>query len=460
MKRAYLLLLLLFGACGDNGADDDVAPDAGPDAAPGDIAEQLAALDGVTVTETFPEFGLPDYRYFDLWFTEPLDHDDPGADTFQLYAALIHKDVGEPLVVYTGGYDAGFRVWQTEPAQLLESNQISLEYRFYGQSQPDTVPWSLLRVEQFAADEHDVLTKLATIYHGNTIGTGGSKGGEHAMQYAKLHPEDMDGVVAYVAPVITDIPDLRYDGITDRIGTDTCRAAVRAIARRTMEQHAAMETFASTTASFAVAGVAHATETAIVEEEFGYWMTRGIGDCGSVPDAATASDAALWAFLEDTGPPAGYSDEELAVAGTQYIYQDMVQLGYPIWNHAYLDDLLAFSYEDWSAYLPAGEPIAYDPTEPRALADWIEHDAERIMMINGEWDPWGAGYPPIAPGRDAYAFTTPQGSHWSSGIYSLPTDQQSAAIEALRRWAGVGDRAMQVRPPVMPMGSNGRLLEK
>ena len=438
MRRLLLVPLLVVAACGDNLDAGGVGDDDGDDA-PADILDELASLDGVTVEEWEPFEPDPEVRYFRLTFTEPVDHDDPGAGTFELRAAIQHRDTAAPMVVYTSGYDIGATARPSEPAALLGANQLSLEYRFYGESRPETIPWPLLRIEQAAADEHDVLTKLATIYRGATIGTGGSKGGEHALEYMYLHPEDMDGVVAYVAPVITDFPDLRYDGILDRIGTDPCRTALRAAAREMLVRRAAMESRAGSLGPYTVVGVAHAVETAIVELEFSFWMTRGVNDCNAVPVAATATDAQLFAFLDETSSPGAYSDEELAWAGTQYIYQDAVELGYPVWNHESLDDLLVYSYEDWTAFLPPGEPVPYDPTHARALAAWVEDEAEHILVIGGEWDPWGAGYPPVAPGRDAYALTVTHGSHWSSGIYSLDTADQSLAIDALDRWTG-GDR--------------------
>ena len=43
----------------------------------------------------------------------------------------------------------------------------------------------------------------------------------------------------------------------------------------------------------------------------------------------------------EKGGPAGYADAIELSSGQQYIYQDQAQLGYPVWNHAYLDDLKA-----------------------------------------------------------------------------------------------------------------------
>jgi hypothetical protein len=442
-----ILALLLSSACGDNlaGEPDAGMVDAGPEA---DILVRLNALPGVMATEWQPPMGFPaepGYRYFDLWFTQPVDHDHPSAGTFPQYVALMHKDTTSPLVVYTSGYDASWRVSLTEPAEIVEGNQISLEYRFYGESHPATVDWTKLTVAQAQADEHAILTALATIYTGKKIETGGSKGGENAMEHMSLYPQDLDAVVAYVAPVITDKPDLRYATVLDDIGIPSCRTALRAVQRELLVRHAAMETRAAALDAYTIAGVAHATETAIVELEFSFWMTRGEAACGVVP-ATTASDAVLYKFLDDTGGPSGYDDDELRTSGYQYIYQDQLELGYPIWEHAHLDDLMQFSYEDWSAYLPT--PVTtYDPAAPRALAAYLAGSPHHVMHIGGEWDPWGAGYPTIATTGGSLDFRVPHGSHWSSGIYSLAPADRTLATNTLRAWAGLPPVATQRRPP-------------
>jgi hypothetical protein len=405
------------------------------------VLDQLNALPGVTATEwTPPAQGFtaePGYRYFDLTFTEPIDHAGD-AGTFELHAALMHADQAAPLVVYAGGYDLdGAARHLSEPAVLVGGNQVALEYRFYGGSIPDTgVPWPELRVAQWGADQHAIVSALASIYTGARIATGGSKGGENALEQDLLYPGDYDGVVAYVPPVITAYPDERYEGILDRIGTDSCRTALRAIARELLVRRDALQPKFAATATYDVAGIAHAYETAVVELEFSFWMTRGISDCDKVP-ATTDSDDALAQFLEDTSPPEGYDDASLAASGSQYIYQDHVELGYPVLDHQELDDLMMYSYEDWSAYLPPNQPTTYDPTLALQLSDWVTNDAQHVMLVGGQWDPWGAGYPPVAPGRDAYEYIAPQASHWSTFIATLSTDDQKAALVELAAWAHV-----------------------
>src|SRR5262245_45150783 len=95
-RRALLagVSTIVVAACGD---------DAQP---PVDIVGGLEAA-GVQVTEVFPDGAPPDIRYFDLWFTQPIDHGAPGGPTFGQYGALIHVDPDAPMVVYTSGYGAG-----------------------------------------------------------------------------------------------------------------------------------------------------------------------------------------------------------------------------------------------------------------------------------------------------------------------------------------------------------------
>lgn len=75
-----------------------------------DILDQLAALPDVTVTEWTPPADFtaePGYRFFDLTFTQPIDHDNPSAGTFVQHGYLMHADPDAPLVFYTSGYGAG-----------------------------------------------------------------------------------------------------------------------------------------------------------------------------------------------------------------------------------------------------------------------------------------------------------------------------------------------------------------
>ncbi|HEY5948394.1 MAG TPA: hypothetical protein VIV40_23015, partial [Kofleriaceae bacterium] len=289
-----------------------------------------------------------------------------------------------------------------------------------------------------------------TIYTGAKIQTGGSKGGENAMAHIHAYPDDLDGVVAYVAPVTTDLPDTRWTGYLDQIGIASCTQMLRDLAREMLVRRNALEPLVahSQSYSFSKATLDHAYETAVVELVFAFWMTRGEADCPAVP-ATTATDSALAAFLDATNPPIGYSDQLYAVLIQQFTYQMQAELGYPVWEHANLDDLMRFSYEDWSVYMPEGTAPTFTPTQPRALTSYLASNATHVMHIGGEWDPWGGGYPTIA-GTDAFDYRVSHGSHWSSGIYSLAPADHDAALATLKRWARVAMTKSAIRRAPVP----------
>src|SRR5262245_54095186 len=118
MRLGFAGLLLIFSAaCAENDAPDPT------------LLGQLNGLDGVRAEEWFPPDGFDaptGYRFFDLHVTVALDHEHPDGGKFEIYAALMHKDVDAPLVVHSGGYDVAFGRYLTEPARLLAANQVSL----------------------------------------------------------------------------------------------------------------------------------------------------------------------------------------------------------------------------------------------------------------------------------------------------------------------------------------------
>jgi hypothetical protein len=424
------LVLPLAAACGDNLDGFD-------------LLGELAALPGVEVVEVTPGEPNEGLRYFDLWFDQPIDHGAAGGPVFRTYGALIHVDADAPLVVYTSGYGAGRLRSRGEVATLVGGNQLSLEYRYYRDSIPTPPDWSKLDVAQASADIHHVVELVKPLYPGAWLNTGGSKGGETTLHSRYFYPDDFAGSVAYVTPVRLGNPDLRYSGILDRIGDPDCRIRLRAAQRELAVRRAAMIARAEAGGDdYAVLGVDYAVETAIVEVEWAFWQYRGFEDCDEVP-APTADDATLGQFLDDTSPPAAYADVELAANYGAFAYQAMTELGYPLIDHPHLEDLTVYDYQDLRPFLPAGvdgDALVFDPTFDQALLDWAATTADRVLIVDGEWDPWSGGAVTLAPDRDARRYVAPRASHGAS-IADLTDVDRSDAMSRLARWTGVSVRA-------------------
>jgi hypothetical protein len=422
---AVLATLAAAGACGGGGG--------------GDILDELAALPGTRVVEVTPPDAVPGVRYFDLWFEQPVDHAAAGGATFEQYGALIHVDPDAPMVVYTSGYGAGRLRRPSEVAALVGGNQLSLEYRYYRTSVPAPTDWSRLDVAQASADIHAVVERVKPLYPGAWLNTGGSKGGETTLHSRYFYPDDYAGSIAYVTPVRTANPDLRYGGILDRIGDPTCRDRLRAAQRAIMLRKAEMSARAQAAGdSYAILGVDYATEVSIIELEWAFWQYRGEAACGSIPDPA-APDAELGDFLDQTAPVDAYADPELADSYHAFTYQAMTQLGYPIIDHPHLADLVTVDYQDLRPFLPSGvdaAALALDPAFVTALLDWAATDADRVIIVDGEWDPWVGGAVTLAADKDARRYVVPHGSH-GSNLELLPDPERADALDRLERWAGV-----------------------
>ncbi|MGV9241532.1 S28 family serine protease, partial [Streptomyces nigra] len=181
--RWLLALTVLIGTLSTAGA----ATAAGPESGTADIKERLLSIPGMSLIEEKPYTG---YRFFVLNYTQPVDHRRPSKGTFQQRITVLHKDTARPTVFYTGGYSVSTTPRRAEPTQIVDGNQVSMEYRFFTPSRPEPADWSKLDIWQAASDQHRIFTALKKVYSKNWISTGGSKGGMTATYYERFYPKD------------------------------------------------------------------------------------------------------------------------------------------------------------------------------------------------------------------------------------------------------------------------------
>ena len=78
-----------------------------------DIVKQIRSLANVDVKQI----------EFEIVFTQPVDHQNPEAGTFEQRVWVTHKDFSKPVVLWLEGYASRNRQMQ-EPTRLLDANQI------------------------------------------------------------------------------------------------------------------------------------------------------------------------------------------------------------------------------------------------------------------------------------------------------------------------------------------------
>ncbi|MFB6893146.1 S28 family serine protease [Kitasatospora sp. NPDC056327] len=477
--RRLLVAVLLIPLLGLGLAPTALAAGTAGTAAPGpgalspaddpklDIKGRLASIPGMTVTEEQPT--TTGHRYFLLTYTQPVDHNRPWLGTFQQRLSVLHRGFDRPTVFFTNGYALRTAPSRTEPARLVDGNQVSIEYRYFSPSRPEPADWSKAGIKQAATDAHRLITALKRIYREEWLSTGGSKGGMSSTFHRRFFPDDVDGTIAYVAPNdVNDREDSAYSRFFENVGTPECRALLTGTQRELLARrdrlgarYAADNAAAGST--FTTVGSAdRAYELAVLDSVWAFWQYSLEADCVKVPGAAGTDDA-LYSWLDAQVGITGNSDKALA-GYTAYYYQAGTELGAPFFDVSHLDGLLHYDYKELYAprtYVPRNIPMRFDPSAMRDIDRWVRNSAERIIYVYGQNDPWGAEPFRLGWGsEDSYVYTVPGGNH-GSNIARLPAAESAAATAKVLEWAGLGSEAARTLtgqyqvPPIGPLDEVG-----
>ncbi|AJT66953.1 Prolyl tri/tetrapeptidyl aminopeptidase [Streptomyces lydicus] len=437
--RGLLSLAVLIGTVGAGSATAGAATAAEPRTK--DIKDRILAIPGMSLIEEKPVDG---YRYFVLNYTQPIDHRHPEKGEFQQRLTLLHKSVDRPTVFFTSGYNVSTTPTRSEPTKIIDGNQVSLEYRYFTPSRPQPADWKKLDIRQAATDQHRIFTALHTIYNKNWIATGGSKGGMTATYYRRFFPKDMNGTVAYVAPNdVRNDEDSAYDRFFKTVGTAQCRADLAAVEREALVRRDEMvkrfqkwadkekQTFTR------VGNADRAYEVMVTDLVFGFWQYQPAETaCPKVPKPTVSTDE-LWKWMDEVGGFASYTDQGME-SYTPYYYQAGTQLGEPGYQYPNVADLLKYpGINNSRSFVPKDIPMTFDKRAMPDVDRWVRHHANRMMFVNGQYDPWSSEHFRLGKGaRNSYVFTVPGGNH-GSNIAKLKDADRTKATAELLAWAGV-----------------------
>jgi PS-10 peptidase S37 len=439
-------------------------------AAPQDIAERLEAIPGMSVVWERPS-GSPDYRFFLLTFKQPADHRRPGGVWFEQRFTLLHRTQAAPMVLHTSGYNVSLTPSRSEPAQLVNGNQMSVEQRFFSPSRPVPANWPRqLTIWQAATDHHRLFKALKPIYSAKWLSTGASKGGMTSVYNRRFYPHDIDATVAYVAPNdVINKEDSAYDRFFATVGSDpTCRNSLKALQREVLKRRAE---FVKRYRAFAdengytfttLKTVDRALEATVLDTEWAFWQYHLESECDQVPPA-NASSQELWDFVHSVADWSFYTDQGLEPY-YPYYFQAATQLGAPEPKFRYLKDLRRYPdlYNPrW--FIPA-ELRAQARFQPWAMADidrWVRTQGKRLMFIYGGNDPWGAEPFRLGRGtRDSYWYEVPGLNHSGRLIQWMAPAQRAQATAAIQRWLGVPAQARTLQQGVSPLDGYDELTAK
>jgi hypothetical protein len=403
------------------------------------IRAKLERIPGLTVVSETQKEGRP---FFDLTLRQPVDHDDPRRGTFEQRFTLWHKAETAPMVHYTGGYTLSSST--RELTRLLDANQVSVEHRFFAGSVPaGKVDWRRLTIQQQAADEHRIVQAMKRIYRAKWLGTGASKGGMTQVYHERFYPQDLDAVVAYVAPNDADNRDDHvYDEFFKTVGTAECRTALDAVQREMLVRRKTLLPLFEATSkqqglTFEQLGSTdRAYEFSVLDQVWNFWQSGSYTDCPTVPDAKKATDQELYDWSLGHGLSI-YSDADAGPAGTgPYYRQAAAQLGWADLKFNHLRDVRNHPdiYQP-NSLLPAGMRTSYSGWDAKDVDRWVKTRGERMMFVYGQNDPWSAErYRPSK--HDSHLYVAPDTNHGAL-ISKLTPEQRAEAEATVKRWAGV-----------------------
>ncbi|MFI1400690.1 S28 family serine protease [Streptomyces sp. NPDC020681] len=443
--RWLLSLVVLIGTMSAAGATAGAATAAEPTAGT-DIKDRILAIPGMSLIEEKP---YPGYRYFVLNYTQPVDHRQPGKGSFKQRITLLHKDTNRPTVFFTSGYNVSTTPRRSEPTAIIDGNQVSLEYRFFTPSRPDPANWSKLDIWQAASDQHRVFTALKKIYAKKWLATGGSKGGMTATYFERFYPRDMDGVVAYVAPNdVRNNEDSAYDKFLANVGTKECRDKLNAVQAEALVRREPLEALYTKYAAdngytfTTVGSLDKAYEAVVLDYTWAFWQYSLVADCASIPVAKTATDQQIWDTVDAISGFSFYTDQGLGQY-TPYYYQAGTELGSPDIKQPHLNGLSKYGYQPPRNFVPRDIPMRFKPWVMNDVDSWVRHNANQMMFVYGQNDPWGAEQFRVGKGtRDSYVYVAPGANH-GANVAGLVADQKAAATASILKWAGVAPAAVQ-----------------
>lgn len=370
---------------------------------------------------------------YQLILDEPLDHKNPQKGTFKHYVYLSHLNFNNPMVIETHGYNTNNI--KSEVSKLLNANQIAVEYRFYGKSRPEPLPWEYLTNDQAIADYHNLVTKLKQLYTGKWISTGISKGGETALIYKSKYPDDVDVAMPYVAPLINTQEDPRTVEHTKTVETAECRAKITAFQRAVLEnREAVLKEFKQYAEekkmTFAEVPFAEALEYAVLEFPFSFWQWGG--KCEAIP-SVTATPKELFAYLDEVSGVRTYNDKMYFHYLPSY-YQHLKELGYYGFDFSPVADLLqVVKSTSNDRFAPKGVAIKYNPKYIRDVRKYVENKGSKILYIYGGYDTWYSCAPTPDSKLDALKMVLPGGSH-TTRVKDFPESDKKRIMETLSRW--------------------------
>lgn len=392
--------------------------------------KELSEITAVKVDTTYKEG-------YEILITQPLDHMNPAGKTFTQRLFISHSDFSKPMVIVTEGYSAN-RNYKSEPARLLDANQIIVEHRYFGKSVPGEIDWQYLNIEQAANDHHKIVQLFKKLYTGKWINTGVSKGGQTTLYHRYYFPEDVDVSIPYVAPVNLAQEDPRIYIFLNSVGTAECREKIKIFQRAFLSKRDEVRTLLMKDAEQNQIRFAwdydFVLEYMTLEYSFAFWQW-GQTKCEDIP-GPDASAEELYNHMKQSNPLYFFTEQAMKDFGPFYV-QAYNQVGYYGYDLSPFKDLLTEIKDGSNKMLvPEGAEIRYDCSALQNVNTWLQKHANNILYIYGENDTWSATSIQLLGENNSVKMVKKGGAHGTS-IRNFEGREKELIYSTLEKWLGL-----------------------
>lgn len=392
--------------------------------------KELSGITAVRVDTTYKEG-------YEILITQPLDHKNPSGRTFTQRLFISHSDFSKPMVIVTEGYAAN-RNYKSEPARLLDANQIIVEHRYFGKSVPEKIDWQYLNIEQAANDHHKIVQLFKKLYTGKWINTGVSKGGQTTLYHRYFFPGDVDVSIPYVAPINLAQEDPRIYIFLNSVGTEECREKIKSFQRAFLSKRDEVRILLMKDAEQSQTRFAwdydFVLEYMTLEYSFAFWQW-GQTKCEDIP-GPDASAEELYIHMKQSNPLYFFTEQAMQDFGPFYV-QAYNQVGYYGYDLSPFKDLLTEIKDGSNKMLvPEGAEIKYDCSALQNVNTWLQKHANNILYIYGGNDTWSATSIQLLGENNSVKMVKKGGAH-GTNIRSFEGEEKELIYSTLEKWLGV-----------------------
>ena len=371
---------------------------------------------------------------YTIFIDQAIDHQNPqkGSFTQRMYLTHIHDSL--PTVMVTEGYGAN-RNYISEPASILQCNQIIIEHRYFGESIPDSLDWSQLTTANAAADHHHIYEVFSQYYQQHWISTGISKGGQTSIFYKYYYPEDMHISIPYVAPLNLEQEDVRINWFLRHVGSPEENAIILNYQRLMLQNFDSLfPTFTSLAhmshQKFAINDTM-AYEFMVLEFPFSYFQW-GSFNLDSIPREMLSSYRMMKPMM-GLGLISFYFQSTVDDL-MPFMVQAYRELGYYNYDLDSLKtDLQVINNSSNIAFIPPELRFDYEPEIMNKVYDFVHNQGNKMIFVYGELDPWSSTSVNPDSRTDAIKLVLPGGSH-GTRIHHFSEEQQIQIKNQLVKW--------------------------